>query len=149
MREFDNIKDMVYCEIDEISHQGKLDLNTVKVLGELVDILKDIGSVEMFEEGVQISEDGYSNGMPSMRNNGYDGGYSQKRFPIYYDNGNSYRGNGGRGYSRRGRGMMGNGYSRDDAKEHMIQKLENLMNEAQDEKDRESIHRLIEQMEMN
>ena len=45
--------------------------------------------------------------------------------------------------------MMGNGYSRDDAKEHMIQKLENLMNEAQDEKDRESIHRLSEQMEMN
>ena len=94
-----------------------------------------------------VSEDdyGYSNGGYSMRNNGY----SSKRFPIYYDNGNSYRGNGGRGYSRRGRSMMGNGYSRDDAKEHMIQKLENLMNEAQDEKDRESIHRLIEQMEMN
>ena len=147
MREFDNIKDMVYCEIDEISRHEKLDMNALKVLGELVDILKDIGSIEMFEEGVQIQEDdyGYSNSGYGMRNNG---GYSQKRFPIYYDNGNSYRNN-GRGYTRRGRGMMGGGYSREDAKEHMIQKLENLMNEAQDEKDRESIQRLIEQMEMN
>lgn len=64
---------------------------------------------------------------------------------MYYDN-NSYRnGSYGRngGYSRRGRG----GYSRDDAKEHMIHKLENLMNEAQDQKDKDSIKKLIDQME--
>ena len=142
MMEFDNIKDMVYCEIDEISHLGKLDMNTVKVLGELVDILKDIGSVEMFEEGVQFQEDDYS------LSGGYsrDGGYSQ-RTPIYYNNGNSYRGgrNQGNGYSRRG--YSRGGYSRDDAKSHMIQKLEGLMNEAVDEQDRQAIERLIGQME--
>lgn len=144
MQEFDNIKDMVYCEIDEISHQPKLDMNTVKVLGELVDILKDIGSIEMFEEGINIQEEeeAYSLGNSYGR-----GGYSQRRMPIYYNDGNSYRG--GRsynsGYSRR----SGNrGYSRDDGKQHMINKLEDLMMEAEDQKDKESIKRLIEKLNM-
>lgn len=143
MQEFDNIKDMVYCEIDEISHQPKLDMNTVKILGELVDILKDIGSVEMFEEGINVQEDEYSFA------NGYgrNGGYSQKRMPIYYNDGNSYRGGRGGnnyGYSRRGRG-----YSYDDGKGHMIEKLNNLMMEATNQNDKDAIQRLIEQMEGN
>jgi len=148
MQEFDNIKDMLYCEIDEISKQGKLDMNTLKILGEIVDVLKDVGSIEMFEEyGENPEEEEYSFG---YRN----GGYSQRRPMMYYDN-NSYRDNGGYsrnngnygrngGYSRRGRN---GGYSRDDAKDHMIHKLENLMNETQDQKDKDSIQRLIEQME--
>lgn len=138
MQVFDNVKDMVYCEIDDISHQNKLDMNSVKVLGELVDILKDIGSIEMFEEGINIQEDEYSyNGYRSN-----NGGYSQRRMPVYYNNSNSYR-NGGNSYARR------NGYSRDDAKHHMIQKLENIMDEATEDKDRNAIQRLIEQMENN
>ena len=143
MREFDNVKDMVYCEIDDISHLGKLDMNSVKVLGELVDILKDIGSIEMFEEGISVQEDNYS------YNNGYlmNNGYSQRRMPIYYNDGNSYRGersmNNG-GYSRRSRG-----YSYDDSKYNMIEKLNHLMMEAQDQKDKDSIQHLINQIENN
>lgn len=129
---------MVYCEIDDISRSGKLDLSAVEVLGELVDILKDIGSIEMFEEYGENPDDGYSFASGYARN-----GYAMK--------GNSYRNsyNDGRGrsynygYSRRGgRG----GYSRDDSKEYMIQKLEMLKNEAMDDKDRQSIQMLIEQM---
>ena len=143
MEVFDNVKDMVYCEIDEISRIGKLDMNSVKVLGELVDILKDIGSVEMFEEGVQVQEDDYSFSDGYSRNNG---GYSQRRMPIYYnEGGNSYR-NGGRnyngGYSRRNRG-----YSYEGGKEHMIEKLNHLMTEAESQKDKDAIQNLIRQME--
>ena len=136
MEIFDNVKDMVYCEIDEISRQGKLDMNTVKVLGELVDILKDIGSIEMFEDGVQIQDEGYSRSY---------GGYSQKRFPIYYNEGNSYRnGRNYTGYSRRGRG-----YSYEDSKAHIVEKLNHLMMEANEQKDKDAIQRLIDQMEAN
>lgn len=141
MEVFNGVKDMVYCEIDEISRMGKLDMNTMKILGELVDILKDIGSIEMFEEGVQIQEDdeysfnGYSRG----------NGYSQRRMPVYYGDGNSYRGRGyNSGYSRRGRN-----YSYDDSKNHMIDKLNHLIMEANDQKDKDAIQRLIEQMEGN
>ena len=141
MQEFDNIKDMIYCEIDEISNQGKLDMNTVKVLGELVDILKDMGSIEMFEEGISIQE-----GDEYLFANGYgrNGGYSQRRMPVYYgDNGNSYRsGMRNSGYLRRGR----SGYSRDDSKMHMVHKLEEMMNETQDMNDRDAIQRLINQL---
>lgn len=139
MQEFDNIKDMVYCELDEISRQGKMDMNTVKVLGELTDILKDIGSIEMFEEGINIQEDDF------MQSNGYsrNGGYSQRRMPVYYE-GNSYnsRGMSNGGYSRRSRG-----YSYDDSKSHMIEKLNHLMMEASDQQDKDTIQRLIDQMQ--
>lgn len=139
MQEFDNIKDMVYCELDEISRQGKMDMNTVKVLGELTDILKDIGSIEMFEEGINIQEDDF------MQTNGYsrNGGYSQRRMPVYYE-GNSYnsRGMSNGGYSRRSRG-----YSYDDSKSHMIEKLNHLMMEASDQQDKDAIQRLIDQMQ--
>lgn len=142
MREFDNIKDMVYCEIDEISHQSKLDMNSLKALGELVDILKDIGSVEMFEEGIEVQDDGYS----QMNNYNRNGGYSQRRMPIYYNDGNSYRNGRGmnNGYSRRGRG-----YSYDGDKDHMIEELNRLMMKASDQNDKDAIQRLIEQMENN
>lgn len=144
MREFDGIKDMVYCEIDEISRQGKLDMNTLKALGELVDILKDIGSVEMFEEGIEVQDEGY--GYSQMNSYNRNGGYSQRRTPVYYNDGNSYRNGRGmnNGYSRRNRG-----YSYDGDKDHMIEKLNNLMMEASDQKDKEAIQRLIEQMENN
>ena len=142
MKEFDSIKDMVYCEIDEISQYGKLDMNSIKIIGELVDILKDIGSIEMFEEGINIQEDDYS------LMNGYsrDNGYSQRRMPVYYYDGNSYRGNRNmnNGYSRRG---YGRGHSYDDSKTHIIDKLNHLMTEAVDQRDKDSIQRLINQME--
>lgn len=146
MKEFDNIKDMVYCELDEISRQEKLDMSSMKVIGELVDILKDIGSIEMFEEGINIQEDDYQYGNGGYSRNGMGGGYSQRRMPIYYNDGNSYRGGGNSyrgngGYSRRGR------YSYDDSKQHMVEKLTHMMNEATDPKDRDAIQRLIDQME--
>lgn len=67
------------------------------------------------------------------------GGYSNRR--GYYNDGSSYEYG---GYSRRG-GRRG-GYSRDDGKKHMIEKLHGIMNEASDQKDKESIQRLIDQM---
>ena len=136
MKEFDRIKDMIYDELDEVSHRDKLSKETVCIIGELVDILKDIGSVEMFEEGVSVTDDGYSFDNWNMPNNG---GYSNRR--GYYNDGSSYEYG---GYSRRG-GRRG-GYSRDDGKKHMIEKLHGIMNEASDQKDKESIQRLIDQM---
>ena len=120
MKEFDRIKDLVYDEIEQISYHNQLDKDSVCVIGELVDILKDIATVEMFEEGIYVPENEYS-----LASGGYSRGGNQK-----YYGGNSYRNN---GYTRRG---GRSGYSRDDAKDHMIMKLESLMNDAQDEHDR-------------
>ena len=142
MNELNRIKDMVYDELAELGHYEKLNKEAVCIIGELVDILKDIGTVEMFEENIYVDDNG-------MYHNGEERGYSQGYMPKrYYDGGNSYRS--GRfydnyGYARRGRG----GYSREDGKEHMIEKLHQLMNETQNDHDRESINRLIQQMKDN
>lgn len=133
MYNFDRIKDMIYREMDGISDEGQLTFDCVQALGEMVDILKDISTVEAMEE----SNYGYSN----------NDGYSQ-RGRKYYD-GNSY---GGSSYGRGGNGSSmrssyNGGYSRDDGtKRDMVQKLENLWNETRDEHDKEAIKRLLDQM---
>ena len=140
MKEFDRIKDLVYNELNEFGRYDQLNKEAVCMIGELVDILKDIGTVEMFEENIYVDDNGwYHNG-----GEGYSQGYMPRR---YYETGNSYRGRGmnGGGYGSRYRG----GYSREDGKEHLIQKLENLMNESHDEQDRHAIQRLIDQMHTN
>ena len=132
MYNFDRIKDMIYREMDGISDEGQLTFDCVQALGEMVDILKDISTVEAMEES----------------NYGYSGndGYSQ-RGRKYYD-GNSYGGS----YSRNGSGngmrsSYNSGYSRDDGmKRDMVQKLENLWNETRDEHDKDAIKRLLDQM---
>ena len=146
MQEFYQVKNMIYDEIDQISHKGQLNKDAICVLGDLVDILKDIGTIEMFEENIYVEDNGayhtfdenkgYSTRMPRMRYYEGDG----------YQMGNSYRYG---SYPMRDRYSRRGGYSREDGKEHMIQKLEHLMNEATDEQDRQSIQRLIDQMHNN
>ena len=137
MKEFDRIKDMIYEELDGISHDGKLSKDTVCVIGELVDILKDIGSIEMFEENIYVEDNGTYH-TPDER-----GGYSNRMPRRYYDGGYQY---GGNSYRYGGTRMRG-GYSREDGKAHMVEKLNHLMNEAQNDEDREAIRRLIHEME--
>lgn len=137
MQEFNMVKDMVYDEIDNIARQGKLNKEAVCILGELVDILKDIGTVEMFEEGIYVPENEYSLASGNGDMYSYYNGNG-------YNNGNSYRGGRtyGSGYTRRSRG----GYSREDSREHMISQLHNIMNGVQNEEDRQAVQKLINQM---
>ena len=138
MQEFNDIKGMVYDEIENISRQGKLNKESVCILGELVDILKDIGTVEMFEEELYVPENEYSLASGYMSN----GGHSQRG---NIRGGNSYRGNKSYGYGRRNYG----GYSRDGAHDHMISQLHQIMNETQNDEDRQAVQRLIDQMSNN
>ena len=101
MQEFNDIKGMVYDEIENISRQGKL-------------------------------ASGYMS----------NGGYSQRG---NIRGGNSYRSNKSYGYGRRNYG----GYSRDGAHDHMISQLHQIMNEAQNDEDRQAVQRLIDQMSNN
>ena len=101
MKEFDQIKDMVYDELDELSRRGQLTKEAICIIGELVDILKDIGTVEMFEEGIEVPDDDYS-----LASGYRNGGYSQRK---YYP-GNNYDGNSyGVGYRS---GRVSSGYGR-------------------------------------
>ena len=144
MHDFGIIKDMIYRELDDISnHSNQLNKDCVETIGELVDILKDVGQIEMFEQssfGYDDRADGYSRDGNGMSGNSY-GRY-------YFDDGRGYMNNSygnNMGY-RRSSGYRGRGYSRDDGKQYMIQELENLMHEASDEHDKQEIRRLVEKM---
>lgn len=119
----DMVCDKVYCELDEINKKEKWDSKDVELIGEFVDILKDV-------DMISGSQDGYSQ-MDGMR------GRSGRMMPMY-----------GRGSYARGR-SMNNGYSRDESKEMMLDHLQEVMDMAVDEKDRRAVERLMDQMSKN
>lgn len=119
----DMVCDKVYCELDEINKKEKWDSKDVELIGEFVDILKDV-------DMISGSQDGYSQ-MDGMR------GRSGRMMPMY----------GRRSYAR-GRSMNDN-YSRDESKEMMLDHLQEVMDMAVDEKDRRAVERLMDQMSKN
>lgn len=126
----DRAYDRACCEVDDLLKHQKFDKQDVELLGEFVDIIKD---VEMIY-GYQDDMGGYS----QMNGNGY--------MPSRYGRGMSYGRNYNRGssYTRNG-----NGYSRTDGKEMMIDHLQDIADMATDERDRKAVMRLMEQMQAN
>lgn len=124
---FDKLRDMIGSEMDQITARGELDENSLACTYKMVDILKDLGEIEM-------NDSGYSQRyMPQYPMNSYGmGGNSYRNNNTMY-RGNSYRNsyNGMGGYSRTGDTM---------------DKLHQMMNEAQTEHERETIRRVMETM---
>ena len=118
------------------------DLNKIH---KLTDTIKNIDKIEMLEEGGGYSEesnwmaDGRMYGMSNARGRNAKrdsmGRYSSEGGTYgggSYDDGESYaRGRGGRGYSRDG---------------DMVERLEDMMNDASSEKEREAIRRCLSQL---
>lgn len=126
------LKDKLCKELDEIARKPEMGAGDLEIIHKLTDTIKNLDKIEMLEDG---------------------GGYSQAGdWEIEgraYNRGNSYarrkRDSMGR-YSRDGR-MMRGGYSRHDAKEAMMDQMEDLMAQAGSEKEREAIRRCMNQLE--
>ena len=153
MKHLDSILEMVDKELGSIGQSGQFrSRDDVHSVYELIDIAKDIYCIWKYED----EEEGYSEVYPmSYRGNydNYDGGGSYargrgrnaKRDSMgRYSREGSYRSYDGESY--RG-GNYRRGYSRDDAKQEYIDNLRRMMEEAPDEHSRESIHRMIQNME--
>ena len=113
------------CEIGDLLQHQNFDKQDVEMLGELIDIVKDIEMIYNYQDGVQMYDDNY------MR------GRSGRMMPMNRYNNSSYM---------RGRSMNSD-YGRTDNKEMLIDHLHNVASTATDEKDRKAISRLIEQMD--
>lgn len=116
----DKVYDMVYCELEDISKKDKMSMQDLDALGKLVDIVKDIDKIG------EMTDSGYSQNSYRGSGNSYGSRYNR----------NSYRGS-------------GNSYSRDESKEHMLNQLEQVMNMAVDDRDRNAINKLMQQMQQN
>lgn len=117
--------DRACCESEDILNHQNLDKQDVELLGEFVDIIKDIEMIYDYRN----KTDGYS----QMNGNSYMDGRSGRMMPYMYGNRNYSYGS-------------DNGYSRTSNKETMIEHLRNVADMAIDEKDRKAVEKLISQM---
>ena len=131
------LKEKLCDELEEIARKGELGAGDLEIVHKLTDTIKNIDKIEMMKEG---------------------GGYSQAGdWEIEgraYNRGNSYarrkRDSMGR-YSRDGRMMHGGYrdgrmYSRAEAKEDIMDQIEDMMGDA-DEKEKAILRRAMTELE--
>ena len=129
------LKDKLCDELEEIANKGELGAGDLEIIHKLTDTIKNLDKIEMLE----------------------DGGYSQAGdWEIEgraYNRGNSYarrkRDSMGR-YSRDGRMMPrrdGRMYSMAEAKDRIMDEMEEAMGAATTEREREIIKRAMDQLE--
>ena len=143
---------------------GKLSVQDLDKIHKLTDTVKNICKIDALDGEEGYSEDGhymvegriygtsYARGRGRNAKRDSMGRYSSEgesyRGGSSYDDGMSYEGSsyargGNRGGNMGGRG----GYSREGAKEHMIEKMEKMMEEAESPKEREAIRQCIHKLE--
>lgn len=132
------LKEKLCDELEEIARKGELGAGDLEIIHKLTDTIKNLDKIEMLEDG---------------------GGYSQAgdwemEGRGSYNRGNSYRGRKrdsmGR-YSRDGRMMHGGYrdgrmYSRAEAKEEIAEKIEDMM-EGADEREKSILRRAMTELE--
>lgn len=116
--------------LKEINDKGELNKETLPMMGELVDMAKDVFSITMHAEYPEYSMNDYSRG----RDNYSMGNYSRDNY-------------GEQSYARRrdSMGRYSRGYSR--GNDNTISKLEEKMHNARNEEEREKYHRMIIELE--
>lgn len=147
MEHLDGILKLVDAEFEAVNKNGKFkSREDIDSVGKLVDIVKDVYCIWDYED--EMGGDEYSGNM-------YAGGNRMIRGGSYGDGGmyarggrrNARRDSMGR-YSRNSYRMGGgmDGYSRADKHEY-IEHLRDMMDTAPDEQTRQSLKRMIDQME--
>lgn len=158
MEHLDGIVKLAGNEFAAIVQNGKFrSREEIDSVYKLMDIVKDAHCIWQYEdEESDYSEDGRS----------YDGSYARSvrggrsyrgSYDGSYNDGGSYARGRGRNarrdsmgrYSSEGsyRGSMRGGYSRDGGKQEYIEQLRDMMEDAPDAQTKQSIQRMIQQME--
>lgn len=136
MEYMNKIKKMLCKELEEYGEQKSISASDVEMIHKLTDTIKNLDKIEMLED------DGYSGHYPM-----YDDGVSYAKRGTHYVRGHYSRNMGkdnysdeysDRGYDRR--------YSRGDAKDHMMSKLDEMM-EGADPNEREALKEAMRKIE--
>jgi hypothetical protein len=145
MEYIEKIKKMLCKELDEYAMKQKISGADLDMIWKLTDTVKNLDKIEMLEE----ESEGYS----EARGRGRDRGRSSYMGGMSYDDDMMYSERRGRGrnarrdsmgryssddmsyddYSEASYERGGRGYSREDAKDHMMNKLGEMMSSADEE----------------
>lgn len=138
MEDMRKLKDMLCRELDEFSRRDSIESYDLDTIHKLTDTIKNLDKIEMLEDGgySQARGGGNRGGMRTYARDSEGGGYG------YED---SFGDNDGYSMARRRRDERGR-YSRDDGRDDMVNRLEEMMNRAGSDRDREEIRRMIERM---
>ena len=142
MEYVEKIKKMLCKELDEYAMKQKLTGSDLDMIWKLTDTVKNLDKISMLEE----SEDGYSEARGRGRSS-YMGGSSYDDDMMYSERRgrgrNAKRASMGRyssedgmsygHYSEEDSYRGGRGYSRDDAKDHLMNRLGEMMTSADEE----------------
>lgn len=138
------IKEMLMNELYEYEDKakqsvgGKISAGDLETIHKLTDTVKNIDKIEMLEEDCGYSEDGHYMGEGRV----YGASYARNgRTGEYYN-----RCENGASYARRRHDSMGR-YSREGAKEHMIAKMEEMLNMTDSEEERKALRQCIQKIE--
>ena len=152
------IKEMLMNELYEYEEKakrmsgGKISQQELDKIHKLTDTVKNIDKIEMLEDGDGYSEDGHYMGEGRIYGSSYARGrrYAKRDSMGRYsrDDGMSYDGGyyDGGSYARGGQGGNRGGYSRGDAKEHLMDKAEEMLEMAHDPKERKAIEKFIREL---
>ena len=156
------IKEMLMNELYEYEEKakkmpnGKLSTQELEKIHKLTDTVKNIDKIEMLEDDEGYSEDGHYMGEGRIYGTSYARGRgrnarrdSMGRYSrddgMSYDGGSYARGGqGGRGGNRGGSSY---GMSYDGAKEHLMDKAEEMLEMTHDPKERKAIEKFMRELE--
>lgn len=139
MEDMRKLKEMLCRELDEFARRDSIESYDLDTIHKLTDTIKNLDKIEMLEDGgySQARGGGNRGGMRTYARDG-DGGNS-------YGYEDSFGDNDGYSMARRRRDDRGR-YSRDDGRDDMVNRLEEMMNRAGSDRDRDDIRRMIERM---
>lgn len=136
MKHLEELKETIKRELEKFAKQGDVSVNTLEKIHKLSDTYKNLCKIEALED----SESGYSEEM-------YGSSYARGRRYAKRDSMGRYSRDGGYSedddYSER---RMGRGYSRDEATDHLMRQLGNMMEDA-DPKQRETLKKWMRELE--
>lgn len=138
MKAMEELRETLCAELDEIARKGEMSAGDLDAVHKLTDTIKNIDKIIMLEES------GYSQAADIEGRGGYNGGSSYANRGKHYVRGH-YSRDGGEMYDGR-RDNRGR-YSRADGKEHMLEQLHEMMEDATTERQRSAIKRCMEQLE--
>ena len=136
MHMYEELKEMLCKELEEITRKGELTAGSLDTVDKLTHAIKSIDTIVAMEEysddySYRGSYDRESDGMSGARRRTYDGrSYAR-----------------GRNAKRDSMGRYSRGYSYADAKEDMVKQLRELAEKAPDDKTKQEIEHFANEME--
>lgn len=129
MHAYHELKDMLCRELEDLVKKGELSPGDLDVVDKLTHSIKSLVTIMAMEDSGYSNDDGYRYSGRNRRRDSMGRYASDGSYNRYYDD----------RYS-------GRRYSRDEGKDHMVQELESLMEEADSPEIREVMQNALKKL---